>query len=304
MTSEPRYAAAYNDSNVLFRVLRHVGWGDLVNVGYFTLPTLPIAVTGLGWFQRRLLRRSLSLLDVHQGQRVLDAGCGRGLGTAWLARRGCEVLGVDVEPDQVQQARHRFGDQLNARFAVADVTALPARVADVALADESFDRVHCLEAAFHFGPEGRRAFLTEAFRLLRPGGRLVLVDFTWPEPDPGTINGLDPHRLVRDTWRFEELEPLDRYLDNAVRTGFIVHAVHDWTRPVVRRPLQHATLVTHIVSTAVGRTMLRLRWPGLRELNRQDWRAVTDRIRAMRAVGAKCGYSALVLDKPACPEPA
>ncbi|MGM1065079.1 class I SAM-dependent methyltransferase [Saccharothrix sp. Mg75] len=292
MPEDRPIADSYNDNNPLFHVLRHVGWGDLVNVGWYTAPTLPLLLGGLGWFQRRLVRRSLSLLDARPGHRVLDACCGRGLSTALLGRRGCDALGVDVQPEQVAEARRRFGDARNTRFEVADVTALP-------VADASFDRVHCLEAAFHLGPEGRRAFLAESHRVLRPGGRLVLVDFTWRGPDPGTIAEVDPHRVVRTAWSFAEVEPLERYRVRAREAGFTVRAVHDWTPHVLGLPLRLVGPALRLGTTAAGRRALRLRWPGLRELTDEDWRRVTGHVRAHVPFAAACRYSALVLDKPA-----
>ncbi|GGM78021.1 hypothetical protein GCM10012275_55850 [Longimycelium tulufanense] len=57
MTESQPIANSYNDSNPLFRFLCHLSWGDLLNNGYFTWPTLPALVGGLGWFQRRLVGR-------------------------------------------------------------------------------------------------------------------------------------------------------------------------------------------------------------------------------------------------------
>ncbi|CAL9453232.1 2-methoxy-6-polyprenyl-1,4-benzoquinol methylase, mitochondrial [Actinosynnema sp. ALI-1.44] len=290
MVERRRIAESYSDTNVLFHLLRHVGWGDLVNVGYYTVPTLHHALGGLGWFQRELLRRSVDLLEAEPGDRVLDACCGRGLSTAVLGRRGCDALGVDVQPEQVEESRRRFGDRPGASFAVANVTELP----DLGV----FDRVHCLEAAFHFGPEGRRAFLGEAFRVLRPGGRLVLVDFTWRSADPTTIESVDRDGVVRSAWCFEEIEPLDRYVVRAREAGFTVTAVHDWTRPVLDRPMSLAGLVLALMRSPLGRRALRTRWPGLRELSREDWSAAARSVAAHRTWARACHYTAFVLDKP------
>ncbi|MFI9816500.1 class I SAM-dependent methyltransferase [Saccharothrix variisporea] len=291
MADRERIAESYSDTNVLFHLLRHVGWGDLVNVGYYTVPTLHHGVGGLGWFQRELVRRSLDLLDAEPGDRVLDACCGRGLSTAVLGRRGCTAVGVDVQPEQIAEARRRFGSRPGAEFTVADVTALPAELG-------VFDRVHCLEAAFHFGPDGRAAFLAEAFRVLRPGGRLVLVDFTWRSPDPSTIAAVDRHGLVRSAWCFDEVEPRDRYPVRAEEVGFTVTAVHDWTRPVLELPMSLAGVVRAAVRSRVGRRALRLRWPGLRELTPADWRGVEESLEAHLAWARACHYTAFVLDKP------
>ncbi|MBB4717004.1 SAM-dependent methyltransferase [Streptomyces luteogriseus] len=288
--------SAYNDDSVLFRVLRHLGWDSLVDIGYFTLPTLPLVVlTGPVPFQRRLARRSLALLEARPGQLVLDAGCGRGDTTARLGAAGCRALGVDIQPAQIDQARRRFGD--SARFAVADATALPQRAAEIPLTEGSFDRVHCLEAAFHFGHEGRRSFLSESFRLLRPGGRLVLVDVTSREDQP--IGSLDPNGLVRGTWRFDDIEPYGRYPLMASAAGFTTRRILDWTTPVLHRAAQLCALFAAAASTRAGRQALCVRWPGLRTLDAQDWDEVITVVRAHRAIGRGTRYTAYVLDKPA-----
>lgn len=286
--------SAYSDDSVLFRVLRHLGWDSLANIGYFTLPTLPVAaLAGPEPFQRRLARRSLALLDARPGQLVLDAGCGRGDTTARLAAAGCRALGVDIQPAQIDQARRRFG----ARFAVADATALPQQAAEMPLTDGSFDRVHCLEAAFHFGHEGRRSFLSESFRLLRPGGRLVLVDVTSRTDQP--IGTLDPSGLVRGTWRFDDIEPYERYPLMASAAGFTTRRIIDWTTPVLHRAGQLCALFAATASTRLGRQALCLRWPGLRTLDAQDWDEAIAVVRAHRAIGRGTRYTAYVLDKPA-----
>lgn len=290
-------ASAYNDDSVLFRVLRHLGWDSLANIGYFTLPTLPVvALAGPVPFQRRLARRSLALLDARPGQLVLDAGCGRGDTTARLGAAGCRALGVDIQPAQIDRAHRRFGGCSRARFAVADATALPHRAAEIPLTDGSFDRVHCLEAAFHFGHEGRRSFLSESFRLLRPGGRLVLVDVTSRAGQP--IGTLDPGGLVRGAWHFDDIEPYERYPLLASAAGFTTRRTLDWTTPVLRRAGRLCALFVATASTRAGRHALCVRWPGLRTLDAQDWDEVIAVVRAHRAIGRVTRYTAYVLDKP------
>ncbi|MFF6881158.1 class I SAM-dependent methyltransferase [Streptomyces sp. NPDC012474] len=290
--------SAYSDDSVLFRVLKHLGWDDLANIGYFTLPTLPVAaLAGPVFFQRRLARRSLGLLNARPGQLVLDAGCGRGDTTARLGAAGCRALGVDIQPPQIDRARRRFGSRSGARFAVADAKALPRQAADIPLQDDSFDRVHCLEAAFHFGHEGRASFLGESFRLLRPGGRLVLVDVTSHMDQP--METLDPNGLVRRTWRFDDIEPCERYPLMASAAGFGTYRILDWTTPVLHRAAELSALFARTASTRAGRQALCVRWPGLRELDAREWDEVIAVVRAHQAIGRVTRYTAYVFGKPA-----
>jgi SAM-dependent methyltransferase len=96
--------------------------------------------------------------------RVLDLGCGLGVELAELASRGFEAVGVDVSSEAIARAR-----QLHSRvdFQVADVLSLPFQ-------SDSFD-VLLDRGCFHYIAEpDRRRYETEAWRVLRPGGRFLL----------------------------------------------------------------------------------------------------------------------------------
>lgn len=108
---------------------------------------------------------------VGAGNRVLDAGCGIGGSAIWLAENvGASVVGVNINEKQIQQAQtlvreRRLEERI--QLQVADFC-------DTGLADASFDVVWALESACY--AENKPAFLAEAYRLLKPGGRLVVAD--------------------------------------------------------------------------------------------------------------------------------
>jgi SAM-dependent methyltransferase len=97
---------------------------------------------------------------------VLDAACGAGATTRRIAARlqPESLVGIGLPTDPLEDARRRVP---TARFVEMDATRL-------AFEDQSFDAVVCVEAAFHFATRGR--FLSEALRVLKPGGVLVLSD--------------------------------------------------------------------------------------------------------------------------------
>jgi SAM-dependent methyltransferase len=288
---------AYDGSTVAFRALEGCGWRDLVNLGFYPLHELPGLVFGLERFQKALARRSIALVEPRPGLHVLDVGCGRGFTTASLAALGCDALGLDLLEENVALARAHHGAS-GARFGVADATRLPATVAGVDLADGSQDAIHCLEAGFHFGAKGRRAFLEEACRLLRPGGRLVLVDFVWRDAHPEAIERLDPHRLVRDTWCFGEFEPLERYRANAAAVGLRERELLDWTVPVIDRFQKIGETIARVGTWRAGRAVLRTFRPGLAQLEPAEWAFLVELMRAHDAVRRASRYVALVFEKP------
>jgi len=108
---------------------------------------------------------TLSLLGDVAGLRVLDAGCGSGICSEILARRGATVHGVDVTPEMLDLARRRCAG-LPVELAWGDL-AQPLHW----LSDQSFDRVLCA-LALDYVEQLERTF-AEFHRVARPGGVLV-----------------------------------------------------------------------------------------------------------------------------------
>jgi ubiquinone/menaquinone biosynthesis C-methylase UbiE len=129
----------------------------------------------------RISRKVTDTLGLRSGEHVLDAGCGPGETAVYLARTfGVEVTGVTLSDFEVAKATSRArsaGLQDRVRFRYGDYTAL-------SFPDNSFDAVLALESLTN-GDDLERA-LAEFFRVLRPGGRVSLSDFSLEsnaEPD-------------------------------------------------------------------------------------------------------------------------
>lgn len=110
-------------------------------------------------------------INIEPGARILDAGCGIGGSSIWLAKNfDVHVTGITLTASQVPRAekyaRYRgVGDRVN--FLEADYCETP-------FADESFDIVWGLESICY--AVRKQSFVEEAYRLLRPGGQLVVAD--------------------------------------------------------------------------------------------------------------------------------
>ena len=101
---------------------------------------------------------------VGEGASVLDAGCGAGRMSRYLADRGVRPHGVDLSPGMVAMARR---DHPDLRFGVASLDALP-------FGDASVDGVLLWYSVIHTPPSGLAQLLSEAVRVTRPGGHLLV----------------------------------------------------------------------------------------------------------------------------------
>lgn len=172
--------------------------GGFINFGYWKgIPldgevTLEQRVAS----QQALYDLVLDVIDVSDGDRVLEVGSGRGLGAASALLRGPAVVrGVDLMPEQVARADAAHRDE---RLAFVQGSA-----SDLPFGDGEFDKVLSVEAAQHF--EDIAGFAREAHRVLAPGGRLAVTTFFTKRADAGPemarlletfASGLDlPHLL-------------------------------------------------------------------------------------------------------------
>ncbi|MEB2344019.1 MAG: class I SAM-dependent methyltransferase [Deltaproteobacteria bacterium] len=187
------------------------------------------------WFQRTdvwrryVLAVALDELQAMQGSaprfgRLLDAGCGAGLGFAEITQRfePDEIVGVDVDPQQVRRA------MVTARESAIPVRLVRAELSRMPVQSRCFDVVLCHQTLHHV--TNASGVLAEFFRLLRPGGLLLLAESCRPFLESIPVRVLFRHPA-------QGLRKAGAHLDLLRSTGFEVLRTATprpfWSEPVV-----------------------------------------------------------------------
>ncbi|MCG3137384.1 MAG: Demethylmenaquinone methyltransferase [Phycisphaerae bacterium] len=149
---------------------------DRIARTYSLVNTLTSAGRDRAW-RRELVR----MANVQPGDRLLDLGCGTGDLTAEFHRCGLsQMVGLDFARLMLEQAASR--PTVPATWCQGDALRLP-------FVDASFDLISCAFSVRNF--QNLTAGLQEMYRVLRPGGRLLILEFAMPE-----------QRMIRQLYQF------------------------------------------------------------------------------------------------------
>lgn len=129
--------------------------------------------------------------------RLLDVGCGTGAlaGQVLAEIPTAQLTGVDLAPKMVEKARQRLGHR--ASVVLGDAERLPFH-------DGMFDLVYCNDSFHHYPDPERAAF--QMWRVLAPGGTLVMGDIWQPTPARAVMNAWMPHSHEGDVRMYSESE--------------------------------------------------------------------------------------------------
>ena len=202
-------------------------WGEHMHHGYY-------GADGKEQKERRtaqidLIEEVLRWSEVHQAENILDVGCGIGGSSLYLAQKfNANATGITLSPVQSGRASERaieFGLQDRTNFQVADALNMPFE-------DNSFDLVWSLESGEHM-PE-KQKFLQECYRVLKPGGKLILVTWCHRSTDKSTLTADEKKHLeqIYDVYCLPYVISLPEYEEIARQLPLQNIRTADWSQAV------------------------------------------------------------------------
>ena len=215
-----------------------------------------------------LTDRLASVIGLRHGQRLLDVASGRGISAIHLARSvGCSVVGVDYSRQNIASATGAASEQGvsdRVRFLGGDAERLPVE-------DHAFDAV-IAECAFCTFPDKPSAAV-EFVRVLRPGGRLGLIDLVRSGPLPPELTNLAAWvACVGDA------RPLEEYLGFFEDAGLRIDRVerHDHALAELVEMVRTRLLTMQVATRLTALPLPELDWAQVRAMLRSAAAAIAD----------------------------
>lgn len=181
-----------------------------INFGYWKDIKKPLTKKKRIESQKRLYFKLFDRFD-SDCKTILEVGCGRGHGVAWLREQGFEAHGIDVLPSQIEKSKTIY-PILSSFYHLGEAERIP-------FADNSFDCIYSLEAAQHF--QSFKKFCQESFRVLKTRGKMVVSTYFLKDKSfikdlqkiiPNNLEGFHNALVIADAMTFMQAN------------GFVVHS--------------------------------------------------------------------------------
>jgi len=186
-----------------------------------------------------------AIAELKPGETVLDLGSGGGFDCFLAAKQvgpSGRVIGVDMTGEMIERAREnaRKAEATNVEFRLGEIEHLP-------VADESVDAIMS-NCVINLSPE-KPAVFRDAFRVLKPGGRLAISDVVATAPLPEEVRQ-DIELHVGCTAGAAMIDELQRMLTEAGFTQIRI-APQESSRALIREWLPESNLADYVVSATI-----------------------------------------------------
>jgi tocopherol O-methyltransferase len=220
MFSNKEVARYYDLSEIHYRMFWNLKESKSLHYGYWDSSTKN--------FHQALLNINKVLSErvkIKKEDKVLDAGCGVGGSSLWLAKeKGCSVTGITLSDKQVNKASamaKETGLDAQVKFEQKDFTS-------TGYPQNSFTVVWAIESVCHAADKSN--FLKEAYRILNAGGRLVMADFFKVK----NLKGEDESIIRRwaHGWAVPDFSTIEEFESQMKEAGFKNIEISDATKEI------------------------------------------------------------------------
>lgn len=256
----------YDHCEVDYRIFWDLNHSHAMHAGYWDQHTKNL---------RDALRRENEVLaeiaNIKMGDRVLDAGCGVGGSSIFLAKKySCEVVGITLSEKQVQTARRKA----RAAYTMPLPSFQKMDYTCTSFQNESFDVVWCLESACH--AESKEALVKEASRLLKKGGRLIVADGFFVEGEYSSKECALMQRWLKG-WGVTELETVKTFENHLLKHHF--------------NSITFRNITSNVIPSA--RRLYLYSLPGVFLSKMGEWMRLRTNTQTENLQGARCHYQTL-----------
>lgn len=201
----------YNSNHFAYKILWNwkLKYSTALHFGYYDAKA--------NKHEKAILRLNEIMADkakIVKDTKVLDAGCGFGNSAFWLSKyRKANVTGISIVQSQIDSANKKV-----LKKNIQNVYFINANYLNTPFESNSFDIVWALESQCH--SVDKSIFYKEAYRILKPGGRLVIADSIRSSRDLS----FEDEKLLKtifNAWAVPDIDTLEEHENNARKAGFV-----------------------------------------------------------------------------------